>query len=122
MAGSKVNYTGKIKASTMVEVVVAMAMIMVVFSLAMMIFANVSQSALSVKKVQAEAILRDILLKASQASGNTTQSFNVGDFRIEEVVQNYQDQKNLSEIELTAYDVNQNKVATFQQVIISQHE
>jgi len=106
----------------MVEVVVAMAMIMVVFSLAMMIFANVSQSALSVKKVQAEAILRDVLLKASQASGNTTQSFNVGDFRIEEVVQNYQDQKNLSEIELTAYDVNQNKVATFQQVIISQHE
>jgi len=97
----------------MVEVVVAMAMI---------IFANVSQSALSVKKVQAEAILRDVLLKASQASGNTTQSFNVGDFRIEEVVQNYQDQKNLSEIELTAYDVNQNKVATFQQVIISQHE
>ena len=52
MAGRKLIRT-KIMASTILEVIVAMVIIVVVFGIAMMIYTNVLRMSLSVKKIQA---------------------------------------------------------------------
>jgi len=118
MAGSKLTVQTRIKASTLVEVVVAMVVILVVFGIAMMIYTNVLRLSLSAKKIRAQALLQETLLKAEHTAGNTTQSFTLDDFRIEQEAAPYNN-SNLTEIHLTAYDQNQQKVAELQKVIVN---
>jgi Tfp pilus assembly protein PilV len=77
MAGSKLIIQHKLKASTIIEVLISMVIIMVVFGMAMMIYANVIRSSLSVKKVRAEAILNEILTNDEKANNNSTQVLNI---------------------------------------------
>ena len=118
MAGSKLN--NRVGASTIMEVVIAMIIIVVVFGIAMMIFSNVLRLSLSAKKLQAQALLQETMLNAEHTTANTTQSFTSGDFRIEQVVKPYNDDSNLTEVDLTAYDQNNQQVAMLQKVIINQ--
>jgi type II secretory pathway pseudopilin PulG len=111
MAGNKV------KASTILEVLISMVIIIVVFGIAMMIYANVTQSSLSVKKIKAEAVLNGYLQTAEKSTGNTTQSFTVDSLRIEQTIKSYNTEKNLVEIDLVAYDAGQQKVAELHKVI-----
>jgi Tfp pilus assembly protein PilE len=120
MAGSKLNITKKVRASTILEVVIAMVVIILVFGIAMMIYTNVMRMSLSVKKLKAQAILQETLLIAEQNTKNSNQTLTVGDFRVEEEVKTYQNDNHLSEIHLTAYDANQQKIAELQKVIISE--
>lgn len=122
MAGNKVTFNAKVKASTILEVIIAMVVILVVFGIAMMIYANVTQSSLSVKKIKAEAILKEYLQNAEKADENTTQTFTADDLRIEQQVKSYDNEKKLIEIDLAAYDANQQQVAELHKVIINKHE
>ncbi|MDR3678549.1 MAG: hypothetical protein P4L41_01205 [Flavipsychrobacter sp.] len=122
MAGNKINIKAEIKASTILEVVIAMVLIVVVFSIAMMIFANVTSSSLSVKKIRAQAILHEALLNAEKSTDPTSQSLNVEDFRIEQEIKPYNQMSQLYEIHLTAYDGNQQKITELEKVILISHE
>jgi type II secretory pathway pseudopilin PulG len=118
MAGSKLKR--RLKASTILEVVISMTIIVIVFGIAMMIFTNVLRFSLSAKKLRAQALLRETMLNAEQNPVNASQSLAVDDFRIEEVAEPYPQNSNLTAIHLTAYDQNQQKVAELQKVIINQ--
>src|SRR5258708_16254399 len=101
MAGSKLN--GTVKASTILEVIISMIIIVVVFGIAMMIFTNVSRLSLSAKKIRAQAILQQAMLKAEQSTGNTNQSFTVDDFRVDQEIMSYNGKRDLTAVDLTAY-------------------
>jgi Tfp pilus assembly protein PilE len=118
MAGSKLN--GRVKASTVLEVIISMIIIVVVFGIAMMIYTNVLRLSLSAKKIRAQALLQETMLNAERNTGNTNQSLTVDDFRIEQEVTPYNSESNLTAIHLTVYDQNQQKVAELQKVIINQ--
>ena len=118
MAGSKLK--AEVKASTIMEVIVSMVIIVIVFGIAMMIFTNVLRLSLSAKKIRAQALLQETLLNAEHNPENTNQSFTVDDFRIEQVAGPYQQNSSLTLIQLTAYDQNQQKIAELQKVIINQ--
>jgi len=122
MAGNKITYNTKVKASTILEVLISMVIIVVVFGISMMIYANVTQSSLSVKKIKAEAILKEYLQVAEKSTGNTTQTFTVDSLSIEQTVKSYNTEKDLVEIDLAAYDANQQKVAELHKVIINSNE
>jgi len=122
MARSKLTYKAKVQASTILEVLISMVVILVIFGIAMMIYANVTQSSLSVKKIKAEAILNSYLLTAEKSSGVSTQSFAVDSLDIEQTVKSYNNEKNLLEIDLTAYDINRQKIAELHKVIISNND
>lgn len=122
MAGNKISIKTEVKASTILEVVIAMVLIVVVFSIAMMIFANVTSSSLSVKKMRAQAILHEALLNAEKKSDTTSLSLNVEDFRVEEEIKPYYQTSGLYDIHLTAYDANQQKVTELEKVILISHE
>jgi type II secretory pathway component PulJ len=118
MAGAKLSGKAKIKASSILEVIVAMVIIVVIFGMGMMIYANVTRSSLSAQKIQARAILLEELNKAEQTRGLATQSMDTAGFRVEQEVAPYPDDTLLSVIRLTAYDLNQNKISELQKVIL----
>lgn len=99
-----------------------MILILLVFGIAMTISANVFRSSLSVKKIRAQALLQDILLKLEQNKTNSTQTYTLGDLRIEQEISAYPAGEQLIEVHLTAYDENQQQVAELQKVIPDKNE
>ncbi|QEC79321.1 hypothetical protein [Mucilaginibacter ginsenosidivorax] len=119
MAGGKINKNGMLKAATIVEVVVALVIIVVVFGMAMMIFANVTQQAISTKKIRATAVLRNVLLKAEQSRQLPQEAFSQDGFRVIPVVKPFESGTGLSEFYLTAYDENQQEIAKVSEIMIN---
>ncbi len=119
----KLNMKTKVNASTLIEVIIAMVTIVIVFGIAMMIYSNVIRSSVSVKKIRAQAILRDIMERASNsATALQNDSFTLDGLVINQTVKPYRDDKNLNEVDLNAYDSNQQLQATLKQVKIMQDE
>jgi len=119
MAGGKLNIQGKVRASTILEVVISMIVIIVVFGIGLMIFSNVTRSSLSLKKLKAEAALQDRMLSLEQDTVPTSETKGNEDFRIEQKTERYNDNNHLFRVQLTAYDNNNSKVAELQKVIIN---
>jgi type II secretory pathway pseudopilin PulG len=117
MAGSKLKH--RVGASTIIEVVISMVIIVIVFGIAMTIFANVTRLSLSGKKLKAQALLRQAMITA-EGTLNSTKTITIDEFRIEQEVKPYQQNSALSDIHLTAYDQNQQKIAELEKVIITQ--
>lgn len=119
----KLNLTQKVSASTLIEVLIAMVTIVIVFGIAMMIYSNVIRSSVSVKKVRAQAVLYDMMQKATASSGSLPDdSFSFNELHVEQSVKPYHDNPHLVEVDLTAYDDNHQILSTLKQVIIAQHE
>jgi hypothetical protein len=119
MVGTELNMQGRIKASTIIEVIISMIIIIVVFGIAMMIFGNVSHMSLSTKKIKAEAILKDRLLNILPGVDSLNKTITDGDFRIEQQIKPYNGNEDLLQVSLTAYDSNNEKLAEMQKVIIN---
>jgi Tfp pilus assembly protein PilV len=110
MKGHKV----KVRSSTILEVVVSMVIIVVVFGIAMMIFTNVQRSSLSVKKLRAQALLRE-----AANTADATKTITADEFRIEQEVKPYRADSALTDVHLTAYDQNRQKVAELEKVTLT---
>ena len=121
MDSGKLKIPSKVAASTILEVLIAMVMIMVVFTIAMMIYANVMKASLSVKKIQAAAILNEAMQAVEKNKNPSSDSFTAGDLKIDQTVKPYSNEKNLLEIDLTAYDPNGDKITELHKLIIT-HE
>ncbi|MDB5133280.1 MAG: hypothetical protein JWR02_3029 [Mucilaginibacter sp.] len=118
MTRSKLN--GSVQASTILEVVVSMVIIVTVFGIAMMIYTNVLRTSLSGKKLRAQALLQETMLNAERTSAPITQTINRDDFKIEQEVKPYPENAALTDIHLTAYDQNRQKITELQKIIINQ--
>lgn len=112
MAGNKL--IGRVQASTILEVVISMIVIVVVFGIAMMIVTNVSRLSLSGKKLRADA-----LLQMAADSALASKTITLEDFRVEQEVKPYGQNNDLMDVHLTAYDQNQQKVAELEKIITS---
>ena len=121
MAGSQVKIHGKLKGSTILEVVISMIIIMLIFGTAMMIFTHVTQLTLSVKKLRAQAILQEILQQATTASDDKNEASLVDGFHIEQQFKPVENEPGLSQLILTAFDENQEQIAQVRQIIIKDH-
>jgi|EndMetStandDraft_4_1072995.scaffolds.fasta_scaffold01904_12 type II secretory pathway pseudopilin PulG len=119
MAGDKIAKKGMLEAATITEVVIALVIIVVVFGMAMMIFANVTQQAISTKKIRATAVLRNILLKANLSLQLPQEPFNQDGFRIIPVIKPVENEPGLNELYLTAYDENQQEITKIAEIMIS---
>ncbi|WP_121200108.1 hypothetical protein [Mucilaginibacter gracilis] len=121
MAGIQLKITmnpkGRVRASSILEVIISMVVIVIVFSIAMAIFANVQRLSLSAKKIRAEAVLKEELIKIAEAPQLSKQSSTVDGLSIEEETTSYNNNDNLFQVNLTAYDANKEKVAELKEVI-----
>lgn len=80
------------------------------------------RSSLSAKKLYAQAVLQDLLIKAEQSQEINTQTVNIDDLRIEQEVKPDINFSNLLNIHLTAYDINSGKIAEVQKIVINRNE
>lgn len=119
MANGKMNIRSKVQASTIMEVVVSMVIIILVFGIAMIMYTNVMRMSLSAQKVHAQALLQHTLTEAEKAKSQVSRSITVDDLRIEQEIKPFSQDTILTEIHLTAYDANQQKIAELQKVILN---
>lgn len=122
MVRGKLILKSKLSGSSIIEALISMVVIMVVFGIAMMIYANIIQSSLSVKKIKAQAILNQTLQIDESSANNISTTFTVDGLSIEQTVKNYNNENNLTEIDLSAYDANGKELTTLRKVIINQNE
>jgi Tfp pilus assembly protein PilV len=122
MVRVKLNIKSKLAASSIIEVLISMVVIMVVFGIAMMIYVNIVQSSLSVTKIRAQAILNQTLQADETSVNSSSTTFTVDNLNIEQTVKNYNNEPNLTEIDLAAYDANGKQLITLHKVIINKNE
>lgn len=107
----------KIKASSLLEVIISMILILLVFGIAMMIITNVTRLSLSGKKLRAEALVKKNMLLVQQSQQPDDQTIQEDDMRIEIKVKAAPEYPDLNQIDITAYDANQEKVAELHQLL-----
>ncbi|WP_157682347.1 hypothetical protein [Mucilaginibacter mallensis] len=112
----------RVKASTIIEVLISMIIIMVVFGIAMIIYANVTKSGLSELEIRAGALLNETLQNDEKDDAVSSRIFNVDILRIEQQVKSYDADGSLLEIDLVAYDVNGEKMAEAHKIIPNRND
>jgi hypothetical protein len=122
MAGKKMIIKQRLHASSILEVVISMVIIVLIFGLAMTIFANVTRSSLSTIQINAQVILRNQLIKAEQQADYVDKILDTAGLKVEEKFKPRFEGSNLLEVQLIAYDENGKQIAELQKVIVTKNE
>ena len=96
-----------------------MIVIIAVFGIALMIFSNVTRLSLSAKKLKAETLLQERLLIIEHNGNGVDGTIPVVGFHIEQKITLYDDNPHLSQVNLIAYDDQNNIVTELHKVIIN---
>jgi Tfp pilus assembly protein PilV len=122
MARSKVS-RHRVSASSILEVVVSMVIIVMVLGISMMIYTNVMRLSLSVKRLKAQFALQQVMLKIGRSANDQQQPAPTNELTIEQEIKPYEAGTTLQQVHLTAYDGNHEKIAELNKVILlDQHE
>ena len=122
MAGRKLTIVRRARASTVLEVVISMVIIIVVFGIAMMIYSNVTHMSLSGQKIRAEAVLAEVMrgMQGAEPVANTENV--IAGFTIERSVKTYAENDKILQVELKAYDENHHILAELNELILADHD
>ncbi|WP_437921195.1 type IV pilus modification PilV family protein [Sphingobacterium sp. LRF_L2] len=104
------SYRQRLKASTLVEVLIALVILLTVFALGMLIFARLNRSALSNTQQVIQFKLQQISLNYDQNKGDEELFFSDGHIQYiieEEELLDYKDRK---KVKFYAFDTEQEKV------------
>ncbi len=106
------------KASTLLETLVAMVIIMLCFSIGTMVYVNVITSENMVQKVHANIVLQNLALKIKNENEFLDSEMEMDDFFIKRKINNYQFSDNLIHLSLLAYQKNGKLVASHNEIIL----
>ena len=110
--------TKKIKASTLIEVLVAMIIIMISFGIAMAIYMNVSLSDHLVQKLKAELLLNETAIETKAANSFIDEKTGSDKISINKTVTSYNGIPELHLLMLEAFDVNGKKISERKELVI----
>jgi Tfp pilus assembly protein PilV len=120
MAEIQVIIKRRVRASSLLEVIVSMVIIVVVFGLAMMMIANITRGSLSTEKIHAQAVLKSALINGEDQKEWISKTVIIDSVTVEQEVKPYT--TGLLEVRLTAYDMNNQKMAELRKVVIKDNE
>ncbi|MGY3214542.1 hypothetical protein [Mucilaginibacter sp. HD30] len=120
MAGIQVIIKLRLRASSLLEVIVSMVIIVVVFGLAMMMIVNITRGSLSTKKIRAHAILKSMFMNGDGQKEWISKTAIIDSVTVEQDVKPYN--TGLLEVHLTAYDTNNEKMAELRKIVIDNNE
>ena len=95
---------GKIKASTLLEVIVAMVVILIVFVLATGIYANVMRSSPSVKQQRVKAIISGLIAESIAAGNWKDEVIAIDSMAFQKTVTPYQAYPDLRLVQVVAIE------------------
>ena len=107
---------GMVPASTLLEVITAMVIIMVVFVLAVGIYNNVLTSGLSIRKIQARALSEKMIAESVNEENWNDERLITGDLLLEKTVMPYLEYNDLVIITVTAF-INNKKLSQVRQIV-----
>lgn len=119
MAGRKLILKSQVNASTVLEVVVSMVIIVLVFGTAMMIYGNVMRMSLPAQKLRAQAVLAQTMKAIQEAAATQDAKSLIAGFTVERTVKPYDGNAKLLEVDLKAYDENNQLLAELNQLILA---
>ncbi|OKS87281.1 hypothetical protein RG47T_2740 [Mucilaginibacter polytrichastri] len=106
------------QASSILEVVIAMVIIVFVIGIALMILSNVLRLSLSVKQVKANAILQQELIKTNQTGNVSDEILHINEWRMEKIFKSSNLGGSLLEADFTLYDQNNTRITELKSMII----
>ena len=107
----------KVNGSSLIEVVVAMVIVVAVFSMGITIYSNVLKSSVSIKSVYAKSVLSQLLKQSSASAQLGNKTFTHEGLIIKKEVSIYNNQPSLKEVHLIALDEKQGKLAEIRKVV-----
>jgi len=120
MAGKQLNK--KVKASSILETIVAMVIMVVAFSTAMVVLANVLKSSVSVTQIRASALLREQLEKVATSSERSNVSYISGDIEVRQIIATLDEHSGMIRVDLVALDRKGKNLAELHQIITDHAE
>lgn len=112
-----VKLNAKISASTLIEAIVAMLIIVIVYGIGIMIFMNVKKSANNGLKLEAILQVENILSQTKKEAKYVDENFDFDNLKIEKKILKYDNASSLNILEIKALS-NDNKVLTEHREII----
>jgi hypothetical protein len=109
----------KLKASTLIESLIAMLVIMLCFSIAVMIYLNVVRSDKLYQKNTANFILNEIAIQTKKEKKFIDESLKEGQFLIQKNVEKYQDTANLYRLHILAFNTRNEIIGEYNELIIA---
>jgi|GEM_PF-4233568 len=110
MAGKKIKGLTQLEGSTLLEVILAMVIIMVVFSMAMGIIGNVQSNAISLQKMKLSALLQKERIRSEEMHDTLSETLHLQGFRIEKKWEMVPNHPHCWLLNLRGYDPNQTLV------------
>lgn len=115
MAGMKVPV--RIKASSLIETIVGLMVIVLVFGIAMTVYVNVMKNSTSLAELKASQRLEEIAVETRANKSFFNESFEEEGIKIEKTIGKYQNKEGLILLELLAKDPAERKLAERKEII-----
>jgi hypothetical protein len=112
----------KVKASTLVESIIAMLIVTIVFSMALVLMLNISKNSNNSLKTKAYILANDVLVKTKSEKSYFDQEFNYGNILIKKTVAEYENNEELFFLNISTYDLRNHKLFEQNELIIIENE
>lgn len=110
--------TKKVKASTLIEVMVALIIVMISFGIAMAIYVNVTHSDNQTQKLKAQLLLNETAIKTTNENSFIDEKTEMDGISVIKTVSSYEGTPGLHLLFLEAFDVNAKKIAERKELVI----
>ncbi len=117
MAGL-IKMHGRIEASSLVETVVAMIIILSVFGISMMVYMNVVKTGINLSNLNASLQLNELAEKTKKEKLYVDQTIESKGFSIQKKITKYNHDENLLLLEITAKDNGDKILASRKEIIL----
>ncbi|MCR6641070.1 MAG: hypothetical protein NVV82_19280 [Sporocytophaga sp.] len=109
----------KIKASSLIEVVVAMVVMVITFGVGMMIYHNILRSGINLQNVKAEMLLSKISEETIRSRSYFDEDINEGELIVRKKVGKYQNNALLLLLEIQVYSKEEKLLAESNNLILA---
>lgn len=110
----------RLKATSIVESITAMVIILISFGVGMMIYMNVLRSEKLISKAKANLILNQVLGKTIEEKAFKNEKINKGNLRIIRSVSNYPDAPDAYAIKLEAFNMKEESILVIKEIIFEE--
>jgi competence protein ComGF len=107
----------KLKASTLIETIVAMVIIMICTGIGLSLFSNLSHNVNDELRIEAELRISSLAAESKQKNDFTEITIELSDMRLERSISNYQNIERLKVLLIEAYTTNGRKICGHREIV-----
>lgn len=112
-----VKLTHKLKASTLIEALVAMIIIVVIYTIGLTIFINVNKANNNRLKIEAFLQLEDIVANTKKEARYLDETYDLNNMKIEKIITKYDNNNNLNLLQIKVLTKDNKLLAEHREVV-----